>query len=271
MSLHNKQLLDPIGTMCKLISLNFTKINAKLSIQNHILDIHQPNTYQSVVRLYTGDSKENISELYLVIIRIIKWYLITEYSDHSSTVTPLSRSPNTNTCLLKSSIFEKISKDSTDSSNGSFDSNYSSNSNSSNCYDIANCEQFKKMVKYLCSSLNKLQHTYRTGNVVLALQFYINILTDGLRNIDVPPSNLPDCFIEEENLLDYAKIKNLWDVKKITRICELYDCCFKVYNDSDISDEMKTELIKGYLRSVDAILAITDKEFQKLIKLSNAG
>jgi hypothetical protein len=213
--------------------------------------------------MYNGDSKENISELYFVIIRIIKWYLINDETPSNTPLnTPMSRSPQ-DIFLLKASIFDKVAKESSDSG--------STCSMDSNCYDIANCEYFKKMVRYLCTALNRLQHTYKAGNVILTLQFYINILNDGLRNIDVPPSNLPDCFIEEENLLDYSKIKNLWTVKKITRICELYDSCFKVYNDIDIAEEMRTELIKGYLKSIDAILAITDKEFQQLIKYSNAG
>ena len=77
------------------------------------------------------------------------------------------------------------------------------------------------------------------------------------------------------NLLDYNKIKNLWNTAKIKRVCDLYDNCFKVVNDANPDDntdeEMKDALIDGYLRSIDAILTVTDKEFQGLIKNSNKG
>ena len=70
-----KQLLDPLGTLCKLAALNFSELHTKISIHDHILSLHKPDNYQSVVRLLNGDSKENVSELFYAIMRVVKWYL----------------------------------------------------------------------------------------------------------------------------------------------------------------------------------------------------
>ena len=61
-----KQLLDPLGTLCKLISLSFSEINTKISIQNHVLSIQKPYNYQFVLRMINGDGRENISELFYI-------------------------------------------------------------------------------------------------------------------------------------------------------------------------------------------------------------
>ena len=70
-----KQLLDPLGTICKLVGLSFCELKTKISIQNHVLVLQKPYNYQPIVRTWYGDNKENISELYYAIIRVIKWYL----------------------------------------------------------------------------------------------------------------------------------------------------------------------------------------------------
>lgn len=71
-----KQLLDPIGSMCKLIGLYFCDLNTKISIHNNILLIQKPSNYQPIVRKINSDTRENVSELLYIIIRLIKWYLL---------------------------------------------------------------------------------------------------------------------------------------------------------------------------------------------------
>jgi hypothetical protein len=255
---NKKQLLDPISTMCKIVALNFMEVNTKLSISDHILNLHEPNKYQSLIRLYNGDSKENIGDLYFVIIRLIKWYLIKDVE------------------------------------------------NSLNNYNlISHSDELTKMIKYLCYSFIKLQETYKFGNVVMALQFYINLLNDGLNDYfnedNLPPleemtsldesikllkqkqdkrndilysrlpMNLSKKDDEFENLLDYEKIKNFWTVDKLKRICDLYDNCFKVQYDNEMTKEIKIGLIESYLKSIFAILNIIDKEFQTLISNCDKG
>ncbi len=250
-----KQLLDPLGTLCRLVALNFSEIHTKVSVQNHILTLQKPSEYQPILRLYNGDGRENISELYYVIIRVVKWFLINEDIDENS--------------VHEVAIHEVMGSE--------FDSENSEDKkgmNNLNAYEISKSEELYKMVKYVCDAFKKLQETYEYGNVILALQFYINLLEDGMEG-RYNDSHLPKYILEKEKeyetLLDYNKLKNLWDVKKISRICELYDCCFGVYVDPDTPEDKKRPIIEGYLRSIDAILDITDKEFQKLISNSNRG
>ena len=223
-----KQLLDPVSTLCKLIALNFSELHTKISIHNHILCLQKPNNYQFMVRMMNGDGRENVSELFYVIIRILKWYLTQDDLNNSD----------------------------------------------ENWVAISKSEEIKKLVRYACISLKKLQETYEYGNVILAIQFYINLLEDSVNGY-FDESKLPQYIIDKEkefeNLLDYDKLKNIWDFKKLKRICDLYDNFFSVYDHSDMIPAEKEALINGYLKSVNAILELADFDFQKLIKNSNQG
>ena len=223
------QLLDPLGSFCKLIALNFSELNTKISIHNHVLTLQRPDSLQCLVRLVNGDGKENVSELFYIIVRIIKWYLITDDNEDDT---------------------------------------------QKNCNEIARCEEILRLVKYICSALRKLQETYEYGNVILSIQFYINILEDAVNN-QYCDNKLPKYIIEKEteyaNLLDYDKLRNFWEYKKLKRICELYDSCFNVYNDIELANTEKDAHIEGSLKTINAILEITDNEFQKLIQNSNRG
>src|SRR5207253_6176484 len=101
-----------------------------------------------------------------------------------------------------------------------------------NWFQIAKSPEIKRLIKYACCALRKLQETYEFGNVVLAIQYYINMLEDA-NNGNYNEDKLPKCLLESENdnLLDYDKLKNFWDYKKLKRICNLYDDCFNVYNE----------------------------------------
>jgi len=254
----NKQLLDPLGTICKLVALNFNRIKTKVSIQNYVLTLQKPNGYQWMIRLYNGDGRENISELYYAIIRVVRWYLVKDYKqveelevhvDRDNQMIPYDEEP----------VEEIVNGEET----------IELNSNA-----IADCVELRKLIQYLCDAFTKLQQTYEYGNVVLALQFYINLLRDGLNGVfddNRLPKYILDKEKEYENLLDYEKLKNLWEVKNIKRVCKLYDSCFKVRDDPEMSEEEKRCYINGYLKSIETILKITDKGFQKLIVNSNKG
>ena len=223
-----KQLLDPLGTVCKLVALNFSELNTKISIHNHVLWLQKPNNYQFVVRMVNGDGRENVSELFYVIIRVVKWYLSQNIEQESE----------------------------------------------ENWVQISKSEEVKRLIKYACNALRKLQETYEYGNVILAIQFYINILEDsicGLYNDNKLPKYILDKETEFENLLDYEKLRNFWDYKKLKRICDLYDSCFCVYNDAEMQLPEKEAFIDGYLRSISAILELADTDFQKLIQNSSKG
>lgn len=226
-----KQLLDPLGTLCKLAALNFTEIKTKISIHDHVISLHGPNKWQGAVRFYNGDGKENVSELLNAFVRIIEWYL------------PQS-----------SDVF-------CDESPGS------------NWMDIRNSDEIRKMVQFACSGLRNLQYTYEYGNVTLAIQCYINNFEAAV-NDHFKPSMLPQYVLNKEhevdNLVNYDKLRNFWDISKLRRITELYDECFSVkHNVSEI--KVRDGLIESYLQSIYKLIEISDIEFQQLVLNSKKG
>lgn len=230
----HKQLLDPIGTVCKLVALNFCDNNTKISIHNHVISFQEPDKFQGFIRSCFGDGRENISELYYVIINLILWFLVEE------------------------NIFCVSDTDMTNNNN-----------------KIRRSDEIKRMVGYLCDAFSRLQMlTYQYGNVTLALQYYIDILTDALED-KFSERKIPKHLINQhranDNLLDIEKLKNLWELKDVKRICELYDNCFNLLQSDYDDNESKQSLIKSYLKGINSILEITDEKFQKLIKNNSNG
>lgn len=259
-----KQLLDPIGTMCKLIGLNFTETNTKISIHEHILTLHRPNSYQWMIRFYNGDGRENISELYYAVVRLVQWYLMPQFEEK---IVRRRSSQNSRTSQTSHHSDSEAEHEESKDLVKFVEINAEENSE-----EIASSEELRRLVHYLCHSIRKLQETYANGNVVLALQFYIIILEAGLNG--TYDNNLLPTYLNKDdtlasqrsNLLDYQKIRNLWDLDKLKKVCELYDKCFS----TDINEE-SGPIIEGYLRSIDTILNGADQEFQLLIRNSNEG
>ncbi len=68
------KFLDPIGSICRLITLNYRQKNTKISI-NNIVEIQQPSFGQWIQRYLNDDNRDNISQLFFVITKVIEWYL----------------------------------------------------------------------------------------------------------------------------------------------------------------------------------------------------
>lgn len=244
-----KQLLDPLGSMCKLIALKFKKLNTKISIIDHVITLDEPNKIlgvelQGAKRWWYSQEQEDIQELYYVVVRLIKWYVISEgHNDDPS---------------------EDHSEDPIEN-NGED--------------DISKSEELPMMIEYLCVALSKLQKTYKSGLVIFALQFFINLLREALEgNLTLEKleeRRLPMLILENEkeydNLIDYDKLKKLWKLGTLKKICELYNDCFKVKYDKDIPKKTKKALIEGYLTGITSTLDIIDKDFQLLISNSTKG
>jgi hypothetical protein len=210
------QYLDPLGSICKLVTLNFKVLNTKISIQDNIINLQEPTGYQPLIRIYYYDSKENISILYTVILKVLDWYVLDEESDNN--------------------------------------------------INIRGSPQIKKLLKYLCGALKKLQYTYNAGNVVFALQYYITIISLALedpKKFRQDRKNLLPDINTDDNLLDYDKIKNLWSLDQLTRVVDLYEKCFEVESSNNCMN--KEAIIKSYLKSINSILDIYDNNFQKLL------
>lgn len=305
-----KQLLDPLGSLCKCISLIFHNTNTKISIQEHILTLQEHSNTQFLIRFCQGDGKENISELYYVITRIIQWYIIPHNNLKNKKISNNFNYSNVNSSFIKEeeqvsiektafserNNYEEVNEDSdsdnetsgnssTFSHNGTKSekndsnvilSNHNDYLSSSNADEIINSDIIVDLVKYICRAFEKLQETYQSGNVVFALQYFIIILRSALNGTfsdDMLPNNILKQEKEYQTLLDYDKIRNLWDFEKLNRIKILYDQCIELHDNNydGKSDKTKKTLIKSYLDAIYSILDDNDKEFQILISNSNKG
>lgn len=104
------------------------------------------------------------------------------------------------------------------------------------------------MAKYLCVGLKRLQKTYKTGNVVCTLQYYINILTATIEDIYYsemlysPTSTSRKSFLEGisdedineddgtiiySTIFDIEKFRNFWTADELISLCSQFDACFR--------------------------------------------
>jgi hypothetical protein len=240
MTYNKKQLLDPIGSLCRLIALSFKPLNTKIGISDHAIIIQESNYFQWLDRYLNGDNRENISLLYHIVIRVIDWYILPlsdKYVDEA-----------------KKELISKLTKE-----------------------ELEDRKMFwgclEKMCRFLCKAFEKLQTTYYTGpiptNVVTTIQFYINILNDSLDGT-FTSERIPKCILDAENknFLDYEKIKLLWNGNKFKQITDLYEKCFEKLNSTDKTKETQ---IQSYLSAINILLDLHDNQFRELICLSNEG
>lgn len=72
----NKNLiLEPFCTLVKLILLSYKPSGTKISIYNNSIQFHEPSIIQGFLRIWTGDCREDLHNLYNPIIKML------EYSD----------------------------------------------------------------------------------------------------------------------------------------------------------------------------------------------
>lgn len=138
---------------------------------------------------------------------------------------------------------------------------------------IKNNVHFRKLVSYLIDALIKLQGTYKEGLAVLSLQYYINCIRfalDGKFEYNMLPNVLNDGQ-NMNNLLDYNKIKNLWNINDLEYICKLYDECFIIDATNNIAPELKKAYILGKLKNIETILSINENKFRLLVNNSMRG
>lgn len=125
-------------------------------------------------------------------------------------------------------------------------------------------DEVKKMMHYMCIGLMKLQDTYKTGNVVLALQFYINLLRDSLNGV-FTLDRLPACILEDLDIDTGMKNKiiGMWNYNRLHIVGDLYDNCFAELKKNQ---NKRNDIIDGYLLSIDSILSVYEKDFKNQLK-----
>ena len=249
-----RQLLCPIGGICRLILLNFKSSGTKIKICNNTVVLVSPDENipqaQGLFRWLSGDSKDDICVLYPMIIRFIELYLCPQNESVDFAI--------------------KTDTDSFDYDNNREDDNDANETESVNktnmvVYNSKNSkldDQLKILAKYLCDGLTILQKTYNYNNAVLTLQYYILLIQaaiNGTYTKQMLPAHL-QC--EKKSFFDIKKMKDMWDDKKLERISDLFVKSFEAHNSKD------TSLLVAYDKAIISILDDNDITFREYISTS---
>ena len=126
------------------------------------------------------------------------------------------------------------------------------------CKKIGCSENFRSIVGYACNGLERLQTTYKRGNVVLAIQLQLNFLRDALAGKEIS-DRLPQHFNMEDNLsfIDYNKIKLIWDLETIEGIYQQFHLAYRSLNSGTNPEP--------HVKSIVALLDEKDRTFKSLV------
>lgn len=76
---HNKNLiLEPLSCALKLSILQFKEAGTKISIIDNSIYFNEPRFSQGLLRLFSGDSREDLHNLYNPLLKCVEWYPIKE-------------------------------------------------------------------------------------------------------------------------------------------------------------------------------------------------
>lgn len=239
-----RQLLCPIGSVCRLILLNFKQVGTKIKISNHAINLIDPDYTQGIMRWWGQDSRDDICALYSMIVRFIELYLCPPKKEIKKHKTE------------QEGVFNDLLGDieQNDDKSGTKDENteYQISEKSRKC--------LKRLAEYLCKGLSILQKTYNYDNAVLTLQYYILLIKAGIDdtyNSSMLPSHLRG---EKRNFLDPSKAKDLWDDEKIEQICELFVRSF------ESNDKVNRTMVEAYDKAIYTILNRNDELFRSIVE-----
>jgi hypothetical protein len=257
--MNNKQIVEPISTMARIIMLNFYPEGTKIGIIDHKLQIQKPNNYQGLLRSYYAQNKDEISHILDVILRLIYWYNKNDFIDFNDNIHEHDiESP-------KSSQKEEIEID--DSEMDSY-TKKSTDINGIVKY-IGDIDEFKCLLRYMNRGFKCLQSTYKEGNVYFTLQYFINLVDDfidGTFHENKIPSEYLKEWRKRESYLKKDVLRNIWDISNIIDIKNKFDECFKTISNKFIKDEKKDVVIKGHLKSIDALINVNEIDFITIVK-----
>ena len=74
-------ILEPLCVIFRLGLLQYKDKGTKLSIQNSSISYQGPSYDQGLVRMFDGDSREDLHNLYHPILKAVDWYPLTEYRE----------------------------------------------------------------------------------------------------------------------------------------------------------------------------------------------
>ena len=270
-----KQLLDPLCALTSIIELLFRPIGTKFGIYNHsiimnVISEQQVSSWQNIQsykRYWYNDSRENVSKLGIVVKRLIEWYIMPTW-DLVNNKPRISIGGKKN---LESSI-QINSTDMTE------------------IMQLWKC--LNELTSYFCLALETLIETYKDGNVIWTIQNFINLINDSKKGC-YDENKIPKIIIaEDENIINFDKIKSLWTLKSLCEINELYGKCYNIMkdvngcrggsdglivnivkNDMDYNDSLddddyvneKKKQIENYLSAIKIFINSKNDSFRELI------
>lgn len=245
-----RQILDPLSTLCKIALLSFYDNGSRLSISDNIVEIQKSDNKQWIIRTYRRDNKDHISLLYNPILKAMQWYIFQQRKK--------SIDNNDNVDENDNQTDEGVNNSTKDNGN-------TLGIESGEVLSGEKDKAIKNIMKFAINGLKGLKVTYKEGNVILALQFLIN-------NLKIATKDNPDIrlfeeyneviIIEEDGILNYDKIKELWDTDTIKSISNQFSLCEKNRSDPTTLEFM--------LESLNLMLKNTDNKFKKLVVEMNA-
>ena len=248
-----KQILDPLSCLCKLGMLAFYDKGTKISITNNIISFQEPGTTQWVKRTYYGDGKNDVSILYNPLLKAVEWYIIQNKS-HSRTASNADANAGAYVGSANASpAGSQVGIIPADPPAGAVD-------------ELTQIP-IKNIISHAINGLDRLQSTYGEGNVALAIKFLKNNLKMSI-SIDfymdrfMKFNEIDDINENDDNVINYTKIKEIWTCDKIQLISNQLDLL-----DKNKHDESSLEYL---LKSLKSQLMDTDSKFQELVKTMNS-
>lgn len=242
-----KQLLDPLCTLTSIIELLFRPIGTKFGIYNHsiimnVISEQQVSSWQNIQsykRYWYNDSRENVSKLGIVVKRLIEWYIMPTWD-------------------LVNNKFDTVNNKSRISIGGKKNLESSIQINSTDMTEIMQLWKcLNELTLYFCLALETLIETYKDGNVIWTIQNFINLINDSKKGCyDV--NKIPKIIIaEDENIINFDKIKSLWTLKSLYEINELYGKCYNIMKDINgcrgESDGLIVNIVKNDMECNDSL------------------
>tara|TARA_B100001094_G_scaffold178853_1_gene173036 strand:- start:12703 stop:13302 length:600 start_codon:yes stop_codon:yes gene_type:complete len=71
-------LIEPLTCIFRIILLKYKEEGTKISIQDNSIQYNDPNYYQGIVRMFNGDTRNDLHNLYNPFMKSFEWYPVTD-------------------------------------------------------------------------------------------------------------------------------------------------------------------------------------------------
>ena len=154
---------------------------------------------------------------------------------------------------------------------------------------------FRDIALFACNGIKKIQETYKSGNVVLSIQYYINLISrvvedldktfenypphkksnklsnsscdDSYKNINIDKLKIyvPEKTDETISIVDTSKVQSIWTIDDVRLLYKEINDCFENYIPKS------GEFIDAKIKVLLEILGNKDTKFSSIVKDSYGG